>query len=240
MTADRLDRIAETEGNHFWFTARRRIVADAWARLSLPPDPKVLDVGCGTGANLRELAPNADAIGLDPLRHHLRGSLRRGPCFVQGSALALPIRGSSIDLALALDVIEHIDDVASLHELHRVIRPRGHLIVTVPAGPWLWSRRDDDAGHLRRYTRETLCTSLRSGGFDVRRCSPFHGALLPLLIASRLAGRVAPYTRDLEDQPPSVVNSVLSRVTAMEASLAERGIMAPWGSSLLAVARMVP
>ncbi len=236
MTADRLGQIAENEGTHFWFTARLRIVAHAWRDIPLPPQPAILDVGCGTGTILRTLASTPTAIGVDPLRQHLSTS-PEGPHFVQGSATSLPIRTGSIDLATAFDVIEHLDDIKALREVRRVIRPTGHLIVTVPAGPRLWSTRDQDAGHLRRYTRRTLNDALHNASFKVTVCTPFQGALLPLLIASRLAGRNRPAARDMEDQPPRLVNTALSRITAAEAALAERGIRPPWGSSLLAVAR---
>ena len=235
MTIERLDRIAEIETTHFWFTTRRRIVHDALRRLPRPDPAVVVDVGCGTGAVLSGL-PRADTrIGIDPLGAHMNDR-KDAPAFAQGTILDLPIRDASADVVLALDVLEHVDDTAGLVEVRRVLRPEGHLVMTVPAGPRLWSARDDEAGHLRRYTRAGVRTVLEATGFTVERCTAFHGVLLPLLAASRIAGRRSTATRDMEDHPGRVLNRVLSAVTGAEASLAERGLRLPVGSSLIAVA----
>jgi SAM-dependent methyltransferase len=237
MTIERLDRIAEIERTHFWFTARRRIVHDALRRLSLPDPTAIVDAGCGTGTILHGLAGGGARIGIDPLGEHL-GAAATGtrPAFLRGTITSLPMRADSTDVVLALDVLEHVDDVTALAEVRRILRPTGHLVLTVPAGPRLWSARDDEAGHLRRYTRASIRAALRATGFEVDRCSAFHGALLPLLVASRVAGRRSTTTRDMEDNPRPVVNRILSAVTGAEAAFAERGLRPPVGSSLIVIA----
>jgi SAM-dependent methyltransferase len=237
MTIERLDRIAEIETTHFWFTARRRIVHDALRRLSLPDPTVIVDAGCGTGTVLSGLPGGGARIGIDPLGEHLgTAATPTGPAFLRGTITDLPLRSDSADVVLALDVLEHVDDVAGLAEVRRVLRPTGHLALTVPAGPRLWSTRDDKAGHLRRYTRASIRAVLEAGGFEIDRCSAFHGALLPLLVASRIAGRRSTATRDMEDKPRPVVNRLLSAITGAEAALAERGLRLPIGSSIIVIA----
>ena len=76
---------------------------------------------------------------------------------MQGSITELPLPDDRFDFAVCLDVIEHIDDdLRALRELHRVVRPGGTLLVTVPAYQWLWSEHDVINHHKRRYTRKTL------------------------------------------------------------------------------------
>ncbi|NNE72042.1 MAG: class I SAM-dependent methyltransferase, partial [Acidimicrobiales bacterium] len=181
MRADRLDRIAAAEQDHFWFEARRNVVIDEVTRRR--PDHRnvrMLDVGCGTGSMLDAIGANASSVGLDPLGHHLP-QRARGPRFGRARTEALPVRSETIDLILALDVLEHVDDRLAIREFTRCLKPGGVFIGTVPAGPRLWSYRDDDAGHLRRYRRVDLRATVSSGGLIVEQCRAFQGVLMPLL-----------------------------------------------------------
>ena len=81
--------------------------------------------------------------------------------------LRLPFEDEAFDLVTTLDVIEHVDDdVATLAELRRVLRPGGLLLVAVPAYMFLWGTQDEVSQHRRRYTNRTLrralCGSRRS------------------------------------------------------------------------------
>lgn len=234
MRADRLERLATIERDHFWFDARRRVVAHACRGLAVGPDAVVLDLGCGTGQMLRDLELSDRSFGIEPLAlTHPSPALP----MMSGAIERLPVRSHAVDLVLALDVLEHVDDREALIEIGRILQPGGALVLTVPAHPSLWSFRDDDAGHLRRYTRRTLRASLDEAGFAIDRCSAFHGTILPLIAASRVTARWSQRRRDAEDQPPAVLNHMLRRITGVEAALAERGVRPPIGSSLIAIAR---
>ncbi|MBT5755475.1 MAG: methyltransferase domain-containing protein [Acidimicrobiaceae bacterium] len=227
--------IERNESTHFWFRARRTMVEAACAGLDLGDQPSVIDVGCGTGALIADLF-GADALGLDLLTTHNASEaplIRR----IRGSVEQLPLGAGIADLVVALDVLEHVDDKAGLREIQRVLRPGGYLVVTVPAHEALWSYRDDDAGHLRRYHRTGLTAVMQDAGFTVDQCGYFHGALLPALALARLAGRKGSAVRDLEDNPPMWVNRLLTYVSQAEVAMAQRGIRLPSGSSLLAVAQ---
>jgi len=236
MRPDRLDRVALIEDDHFWFRARRRIVAHACRSVGLSSSTVVLDVGCGTGATLRHLDLSPRSFGIEP-----HAGIHSSPTVptAAGAVESLPVRSTSVDLALALDVLEHVDDQAALREIGRVLGPSGSVIVTVPAHPALWSFRDEDAGHLRRYTRRTLRQTLNDAGFTVERCSSFHGTILPLVAMNRVVSRGSSRRRDAEDTPSPRLNRLLGRLTGAEAALAERGIRPPTGTSLIAVASKV-
>ena len=115
-------------------------------RVELPPRARILDAGCGSGRNMLELRPPRDG-------DRAWSSRRRAP---RSRASATPARSSparcwrcpsptdSFDLAVSLDVIEHLDDdLGALRELRRVVAPGGALLVTVPAYQWLWSGHDE-------------------------------------------------------------------------------------------------
>lgn len=234
VRTERLERIRTIEADHFWFVARRDIVADAVRGIDWTDGAvgRVVDVGCGTGETTTRLFgehPDRPAITLlEPLAAE--------PPLVRAALPHLPVRTHTADLCLALDVLEHVPDAAALAEIRRILRPGGHLIATVPAHPWLWSVRDVDAGHLRRYTRRTLAAAVESAGFEIDRLSAFHGALFPAAVVGRMVAPRSRRVRDLEDLPSPRVNRIAGRVAAAETGLARRGVRPPIGSSLIVVA----
>ena len=200
---------------------------------------QAVDVGCGPASWLQTWRTFADnVVGVDPFADAIaQQSLPEGTRVVRGTADKLPFDTDSVDLALALDVLEHIDDASALVEIRRILRRDGLVLVTVPAIPWLWSTRDDDAGHLRRYTKSSLHSALETAGFDVLDSRYYMSLLFPLVAASRVLGRNTPTLRDKEDQPPRLANAVFRAITLFEV---RTGLRLPFGSSLLALARIKP
>ena len=95
-----------------------------------------------------------DVSGLDMGLAALRHARARGLAVARGSAENLPVGDAQLDVVVALDVLEHLDDDRrALDEILRVLRPGGVLLATVPAYPFLWSSHDEALGHRRRYRR---------------------------------------------------------------------------------------
>lgn len=240
FSAERLARISDLEGWHFWF-AGRRLLLDALWRRHLGTRPRaVLEVGCGSGRLAREMSGRGhDVVGLDLRREGLQRLPRaaeEGPAVkaVQADAAALPLQAETFDVVVLMDVLEHADDAAVLGEVRRVLRPGGVAILTVPALPWLWSYRDDAAGHRRRYTRRSLARAVRAAGLTGLETRSYQCLLLPLVAVTRLAGRRARSTREMEESPGPWANAVLGALTRAEVRLGST-IPWPWGSSLAAV-----
>lgn len=166
----------EVEGGHWWFLGRRKIIASFVGRTCNDLGmrrPRILDVGCGTGANLQMLANFGIAEGVDVSSEALDFCRARGLSQVkQGAAEALPYEDASFDLVTGLDVVEHLDDdVAGLREMRRVLRPRGRVLLFVPAFMFLWGVQDDISHHRRRYTLPDLKARLAEAGLIVERAT---------------------------------------------------------------------
>lgn len=234
--------VSRVEESHWWFKGRRRILSDL-AQTFLPDTRplQVLDVGCGTGSNLEWLKPLGPVIGIDSSPEAVAWSqAKRYDQVLVGDAAHLPLEDGVIDLVVALDVLEHIDDDrGAALELFRVLKPGGLLMVTVPAYRFFWSDFDVQSGHLRRYKmRELLHTIKRTGGF-ILKASYFNTLLFPLAAAVRLLGGRVFRGRSLqvELQPPFwMVNRFFAWVFSLEVYLV-RVLRLPFGLSIVCVAQ---
>jgi SAM-dependent methyltransferase len=227
---ERLALIQRLEHEHFWFTGRRRLVGRLLER-HVGRVGTAVDVGSGTGSLLSLLDHHAaQVVGIDPLSGATRVSA--------GTAERLPFAAGSIDLVTALDVLEHVDDRAAVAEFARVLRPRGWVILTVPAFPSLWSERDQRAAHRRRYRRRELTALLGEADFDVVETAYYQFALFPALVASRIAARFRPTALAREEDVPSGLNRTLRRINELEVRLGS-WLRWPFGSTLAIVARKV-
>ncbi len=233
------DRMAEIDGEHWWFAARRRIVAAAIdAQTALPRPARILEVGCGTGANLPLLARYGAVDAIEPDDGARALATRRSGVAVAGGLLpdGVPLEDGRYDLIVLLDVLEHIDDdTGTLAFLRTKLAPGGRMLLTVPASPWMWSDHDVAHHHKRRYTARTLRDALGAGGFRVRHLSHFNTLLFPLIAGIRLLHKATGRQGGDDDAMPSPpVNRMLAALFAAERHLVARA-SAPFGVSLLAI-----
>jgi len=235
-------QILEVEERHWWYQGRRRIVGEVVRALELPSSAEILDAGCGSGRNMVDLAPLGAVTGVEIAQASAEHARARGVGeVVEASLTELPFAADSFDLAVCLDVIEHIEeDRVALSELRRVVRPTGALLVTVPAYQWLWSEHDLINHHVRRYTRRTLDEVAASAGWTTVWTTYFNSWLLPVAAVHRRLSRL----RQSFDEPvsdlqltPERMNSVLEQPLRFEAWLIARGRRLPAGLSLMAVFR---
>jgi SAM-dependent methyltransferase len=243
-------RVEET---HWWFAGRRRIIRGFLETLcrdlktlraeqgEVNSPLNILDVGCGTGANLEMLAEFGEAEGVDLSGEALSFCRERGLKNVkQGEAEALPYANSSVDLVTGLDVVEHLDDdLAGLKEMWRVLRPGGHALVFVPAFMFLWGVQDDISHHRRRYTIDELKRVMSQAGFEVGRASYVNISFFMPILFGRLLMRATGFRPESENNITiGSLNGLLGKLFGAE-SLALRYLNFPFGVSIICVARRV-
>jgi len=232
------DRMAELDAVHWWFVARREILAGLIERkVPLGPDAHILEIGCGTGHNLEMLSRfgQLDAVELDDAARAL-ASERLGRPVGNAPLPELPgVEDGRYDLIALLDVLEHIeDDLAALASIRRKLAPGGHILLTVPANRWMWSAHDVAHHHHRRYARSQLRDVIARAGLRVEMMSYFNTLLFPVAAAARIAGKVTGRTESDDTLPPAPVNRLLTTVFGLERHLVGRAPM-PFGVSLVAL-----
>jgi SAM-dependent methyltransferase len=237
------DVMADNAERHWWYRARRELVAEVLGPHIRPGDV-ALDVGCGTGEVMAVLAQaGAGAVvGTDLSPHALAHAAARPGRRGAGRLLAaraeqLPFPDGCADVMVSLEVIEHVDsDLAALHEYRRVLRTGGTLLVTVPAYESLWGEHDDWAGHRRRYGAGQLGRTVARAGFDVNRTSYYFSFLVPPAYAVRRT----PLRRLIGSTDEEASGSPLVSRLMAAAARAERAVLrrtrVPFGLSVLALA----
>jgi SAM-dependent methyltransferase len=238
--------LVAADERHWWYRGRRRVLAAVLDRLDLPPDPAVLDAGCGSGRTLDDLARRGRVSGFDVHPEGVEIARSRGHADVRVARIEeIPHPDGAFDLVTCLDVVEHTpDDVRSLRELRRVTRPGGFLVATVPAYQALWSEHDEANLHYRRYRRPTLRRAAVAAGWEPRTLTYFNSLLLAPAAAVRLAQRLRrarrPEPRSQLEMTPSGLDGALELPLRLEAALLRAGARLPAGLSVLGVFRNPP
>jgi len=217
---------AEIEQRHWWFTARRRIVRQLVERLTPPhTNATVVDVGCGTGANIAALADAYRCVGIDTSAEAIGLAQARFPqvAFRQGFAPAdLGDEMARAQMITMMDVLEHVeDDAGLLAQLVAAAAPGTHFLLTVPADMSLWSQHDESFGHYRRYDAENFAKLWRTLPVEQRLLTYFNTRLYPAIklvrTLSRLRGHSAGSSGTDFRVPAAWTNRVLERIFAGEA-----------------------
>jgi SAM-dependent methyltransferase len=232
-------QMAELDDRHWWYRARRRILADLIRREAQPPpNARILEIGCGTGHNLAMLGEfgHVDGLELDDEARAL--SERRLGRSVMSAPLPelAGVPNRHYDLIGAFDVIEHIDDDhAALASIAAKLKPGGKFVMAVPAHQWMWTAHDVINHHKRRYSKRALNTLVDSSPLRLDKIGYFNSLLFPLAIAARAASKLRGSDNADVTLPPAPLNTALEKIFGAERYLVGR-LPLPPGLSLFAVA----
>ena len=245
MNADEYTNLDRVEGDHWYYSGKRRFVRD-WLCRVRPPKPEdiLLDCGAGTGRFAQEMEPLCRVLVLDDHEEALR-LLRgrfRADQILSLSGDTVPLPDASLEYVTALDVLEHVpDDAAVVRGFHRLLKPGGIAAVTVPASMALWSDWDVALHHFRRYDRAQLRALFPSSDWEILHANYTNVVVYPAVWAVRNWRKVrrklglADSVARTEDQLPAPwINSSLRSVFV---NMAHWRTPFPFGVSLLLVAR---
>ena len=237
---------ARAEARHFWFRGLRRFVTPLIrSALRGRVDPRILDCGCGTGANLALLARFGRAYGFDLSEIGPRIAREAGrTAIARATVTAAPFPSEAFDLATSFDVLyslEPPDEEAAVRELFRVLKPGGYAVINVAAMPMLIGDHSVLSRERRRYTRSSLRRLLEGAGFTIVRLTYTNATLFLPLAMVRAFHRWRGLSTEAEAQqeiavPAAVVNGALTGLLTLEGWWL-RAIDNPFGSSLLCLAR---
>jgi len=243
---DLTDKNAESS---FWVSSRNRLFKSIVERhLSPTGKTKFLEIGCGTGDFIRQIADNEN-LEITGSEIYLKGLVyakKNLPSvdFVQFDVTKGTI-GEQFQIITAFDVIEHIEnDAAALSNINQMLKRDGALIISVPQHMFLWSNLDEIVKHKRRYSRQELVAKLKNNGFEINYATSFIFVLFPLMLISRLFDKGNDQSqsdeRALEKRVkfPWIVNAIFDLFMRIDEGLIKLGVSLPFGGTLVIVARM--
>ncbi len=246
MEPREVDVMYELEERHWWFVGKRLAVAALLKGVAV--DGLRVDVGCGTGALLQDLAGLGPALGVEYDARCLGLACRRGGLdLVRAGCAELPLADGCAGLITLMDVLYHegVDVRATLAECRRALKPGGYLLVFDSAYQGIMGPHDRAVHGARRFTRQGLARRLELAGFTVQRATYRNSILGPLAIAQRLAARYWERLRPTPDDnvclsdvdaPSPLLNRLLLQVMRAEAAWL-KGHDFPLGLSVCLLAR---
>jgi SAM-dependent methyltransferase len=248
MNADEYSNLDRVEREHWYYAGKRELVT-AWLERcgGLRPEQRLLDCGAGTGIFAQGLASRCHAMVLDDHEESIRILKTRFPedRIFRVSGASVPLPDATLDFLTALDVLEHIgDDRGAVCEFARLVKPGGHVVVTVPASMALWSDWDVALHHFRRYDREGLIAIFDPAHWELVHVAYTNVAAFPAVWAIRTwrgwrgAKGGSDQKRSEDALPPAWINRLLQRLFVGLGKL--RRVPFPFGVSLILAARRKP
>jgi len=232
-----LENIHKIEKRNWWFMSRRQLVFQLFKKLNFYNNPpNILDIGCGSGANMEMLKPFGKITGIDIFPESVNYVKSLGFKVLEADAQELPLPNNSFDLVLVMDLLEHVEnDEKVISEIHRVLKPSGFCIVTVPAFNLMWSPSDKTLKHYRRYSKNKLKKLVKN--FIIKKIIYWNFFLFfPILLIRKFFDKyLVRKTIILGDIPnfPNIINKLLSLVLKLENKLIKQGINLPFGVSIV-------
>jgi SAM-dependent methyltransferase len=228
------DRMAEIDNEHWWFAARREIIARLIERQAEVRRPlRILEVGCGTGSNLELLQRYGRVDAIEPDDPARALATARSGVAVKGGLLpdGVHLEDGAYDLIVLLDVLEHIpDDRGTLAALRSKLAPGGKLMVTVPAAPWMWSAHDLGPPSPAPLHGALPFRGLRRGGLPSALSQPLQHGAVPAHRRGAIAGKLLGREGGDDAIPPKPLNRLLKGLFGAERHLVGRAAL-PFGVS---------
>lgn len=241
MNAAEYANMEQMESSHWYYAGKREFVR-AWLlkTAGLEKSHLLLDCGAGTGRFAKEMENHCRVLVLDDHEEALVYLRQR---FNKDQILSLagdkvPLPDKSLECVTALDVLEHTpDDRAVVEGFHRLLKPGGVALVTVPASMALWSDWDTALHHFRRYSRPQLAALFPSEKWEIIHVNYTNVAVYPAVWLVRKWRKWFPKSGEVRSEdklPPRWLNAML-RWLFVRPALGRFPF--PFGVSLLLVAR---
>ena len=144
----------EENENHWWFEGKKNIIFSILKKNTNRNNLKILDFGCGVGINTKMLSNFGNVTCFDQSTEAIKYLKKK---FNNSEKISIEDSlencNGLFDLIIASEVLEHIeDDEKEIKKLHKLLKPDGLFLATVPAYQFLFSIKDVKLHHKRRYT----------------------------------------------------------------------------------------
>lgn len=237
----------EEEMNHWWIKTRFLYLSHFLNSYLDKKKSRVIEFGCGSGQNLIFIRKNlhwplkiSDLVGFDPqmtndYKHVVLKELEKSDKIYNDLA-ALKLeqsKGELFDLAISMDVLEHIkDEDAALQSWRQFLHKDAYLFITVPAFSFLWSKHYEKLQHFRRYTKDELIARMEKNNFKTIKIYYIFKHLLPILFIMRKLFPSLGSNKELQRENP-IINTMFTILGYVD--FFTRRILPIGGSSVMGI-----
>jgi len=246
MNEDEFRAMEEGGSGKWWYKARQELLQRELNALSANnPNLKILDLASACGGNFPTCSKFGRVFGLDISWQSIEICKSKSiKDLVQADAQRLPFADNSMDVVVALDVLEHLEnDSGSMYEVARVLNKDGVFIFNTPALMQLFSCHDLAFHHFRRYSASELKSKLTDASFKVNLITYWSFFMLPIVYLFRksrgIFNSTDKPTSDFQIKIPAFVDGIFQFFSQIELYLLKRKLYFPIGVSLFGTARKI-
>jgi len=215
--------MAHFQSLHWWFMARQDILCRIIKNLQLPQVASILEIGCGTGGNLKMLQQFGQVYAMESDPGAIEHAQRISNIAIKQGCLPdhIPYHGGSFDLICLFDVLEHVEkDLESLMKIAPLLTSSGKIILTVPAHMFLFGPHDRALHHFRRYSKKRIQEIMTQSGLVVNKISYFNSMLFPVILLTRCMDVFLKNKNTIGYQlPHPFLNQLLYQIFALEKNI---------------------
>lgn len=232
--------IKDCEEDSFWFRHRLDCISLLIEKFNIT---SLLDVGGGNGKVSTFLEKKGVTCALlEPGIQAIHNAQSNGfKILINSSLREANFKSNSFAAVGLFDVLEHIeDDDSFIKEIHRILKPEGQLVLTVPSYMFLFSSFDREVGHFRRYTLKNLTRKLTENSFSIDYKTYLFLLLpVPMFISRLFKPSASTITRRKKEHfsNSKFLNKVFRILLSLEKSFLIMKWSIPFGSSCLVIAK---
>ena len=216
MNEFELAELSSVEERHWWFVERRELLRIWITKNYIDSDTiSIIDVGAGVGRQAKMLVDDfqMDVTVVEKSDFGAMLCKEKKLKTIQADATNLPLESDTFSAAIAMDILEHIeDDSAAVAEIYRILKPDGIFFVTVPAFRFMWSSHDESVSHVRRYEFKEIREKLESIGFKIIKIRFWNSLLFIPAVFQRV---IFSNSADLK-MPNKFLNYIFSKIIRLE------------------------
>lgn len=132
----------------------------------------ILEIGCGIGNFTKYLEKYGSVYAIDIDKNYINQTKKKVDNVVVGLGNLETgdyfFKPRKFDTIICLNVLEHIkNDSVAIKNIHKLLKPTGHLILLIPSHPSLYGQIDRAVDHYRRYDKKKITSEIKSMGFEI-------------------------------------------------------------------------
>jgi len=232
---------------HFWYKARLIFIEHLLNKYIKKPnnDLKILDIGCGTGTEIKVLQKFGKITALDVNKQALVIAQKTGCEIIYANLEQDKLPSGKFDVVCAFDILEHLEkDVETLQKIYQSLQKNSLLVLTVPAFPFLFGPHDIALSHKRRYSKKELIKKIKDANFEIKTIGYWNSFLFPIEALFRIIKIVLNKTKkqktnfQTENKTPiKILNLLFFYLLNIDNIFFKKNIKFPFGITLYLVAR---